>query len=280
VTLLATGEATRFHLARWDWEPLRLPLSVMGALAVVAAFAFPVNHSFDVQGFWSVDLDQPYSRITSLTDFYAFRYAPPFVLLFAPLRLLPLEVVMVGWAVLQLVALWSINRRWFLALVLFPPVWVDLNAGNVNIFLAAMIVAGWRYPGAWVFGLLSKITPGVGIVWFAVRRDWRALAWIAGVTAGVVAASLLVQGPGIWGDWFASLQRMSTMPIAPGALPIPVVPRVIAAALLVAWGGLTDRQWTVPVAVSIAMPSLWVVAATPLVALARDRYGASVTQTT
>ncbi len=90
-------------------------------------------------------------------------------------------------------AIWLGGRRalWVLA---FPPVALELYYGNVNLLIAAAIALGFRYPAAWSFVLLTKVTPGVGLLWFAVRREWRQLAIALGVTAVIVAASVALDG--------------------------------------------------------------------------------------
>ena len=57
--------------------------------------------------------------------------------------------------------------------------------------------SGFRYPWTWGFVLLTKVTPGVGLLWFAVRREWRALAIALGVTGAIVAVSLVARGPAL-----------------------------------------------------------------------------------
>jgi len=42
--------------------------------------------------------------------------------------------------------------------------------------------------------------------------------------------------------------------VVPIALPI----RLVVAAIVVTWGALTDRRWTVPLASAIALPVLWI----------------------
>ncbi len=42
--------------------------------------------------------------------------------------------------------------------------------------MAAAIALGFRYPATWAFVLLAKVTPGIGLLWFLVRREWRNLA--------------------------------------------------------------------------------------------------------
>jgi hypothetical protein len=45
--------------------------------------------------------------------------------------------------------------------------------------------------------------------------------------------------------------------VAQAQVPIPLLVRVPAAAVIVVWGARTDRRWTVPVAVTLALPVLW-----------------------
>jgi hypothetical protein len=257
----------------FEARPLWLPLTILGGLFVVASFipALATSHGYDLTSYWLVNVD--YDNVTDLSGQGPFRYAPAVALAMAPLRLLPWEALVGLWLCLQLLALFYIGGRWALALVLFPPVWLDIVYGNINIFLAAMIVAGFRYPGVWSFALLTKVTPAVGVVWFVVRREWRALARLVGTVAVIVVVSVLVQGLDIWLDWFRFLAASNGMAQPTDALPIPIAPRLVAAAVVVGWGGLTDRHWTVPVAATMAMPTLWVISLTPLVALAGLRPG-------
>lgn len=251
---------------RWrtgNWQPLWLPLSVMGALAVVASF-LPA-HGYDLYAYWQVDPTAPY--VDWASEFGRFNYSPPVVLLFAPLRVFPWEVIVAGWLAAQLACLYYIGGRWFLVLVLFPPVWLDMVYGNINVMLATAVVASFRHPQAWIWPLFTKVTPGVGVLWLVGRRDWRGLAILTIVAFVIFGSSLLLQGPQIWADWIASIAASSRMPIPSDAWGVPPLPRIVLAAVLVLWGGWTDRRWTVPVAVTLAMPVLWPIALTPLVAL-------------
>ena len=245
-------------------RPLRLAFSLLGLVFLVASF-IPL-HGFDLYAYWVVDGD-PYSRATDAVNASgSFWYAPPLAILMAPLGSLPWEAVVVGWLALQLAALWFIGRRWALALIVFPPVWLDIVYGNINILLAAMIVAGFRQPAVWSFALLTKVTPAVGLVWFAVRREWRVLVQLAAATAVLAAASVAIMGTGPWSEWVAILTDAGGTSIPSDALPIPLLPRLLMAVAIVAWGGYTDRRWLVPVGVTLAMPLLWAIAFAPLVA--------------
>ena len=140
----------------------------------------------------------------------------------------------------------------------FPPVALELYEGNIHLWIAAAIALGFRYPWTWGFVLLTKVTPGVGLLWFAVRREWRALAIALGVTGVIVAVSLVLEGQ-LWVDWLAFIgSTPEGGSVAQFQIPIPLWMRLPAAAALVVWGALTDRRWTVVVAATLALPVLWV----------------------
>ena len=77
---------------------------------------------------------------------------------------------------------------------------MEVAGGNVSLLLAAAIVVGFRWPAAWSIVLLTKLTPGIGLLWFAVRREWRALAIALGVTAAIAAISFAIL-PDQWRTW-------------------------------------------------------------------------------
>jgi hypothetical protein len=166
---------------------------------------------------------------------------------------------------------WLGGRRWLWVLA-FPPVALELYHGNVHLLIAAAIALGFRYPAAWAFVLLAKVTPGVGLVWFLARREWRSLGIALGATAALVAVSLVFDLR-LWQAWFDQ-QLAGSLREAPNQpnIAIPLLLRLPAAAVLVAWGARTDRKWTVPLAAAIAMPVLWIAAFAVLAAIpALDR---------
>ena len=76
-------------------------------------------------------------------------------------------------------------------LVFAPPVATEINAANINLALAVLMVLGFRWPALWAPALLTKPSMGVGLLWFAVRGEWRKFAVAVGV-AGVAVGILLV----------------------------------------------------------------------------------------
>jgi len=256
-----TGVSARRAAGELTW----VSLSVLGGLWAI--WVFFTGHGADLHAYWTANLGDLYGRTTGIQAGDGFFYAPPIALLLAPLKILPWQVARLLWLAVQMAALRYVAGRWALAAVLLPPVWLDMFYGNIYILFAAMIVAGLRQPSRWLFGLLTKVTPGIGLVWFAVRREWVHLARAAALLAGIVVLSLLVQGVGPWVAWITTLQRLATLPIPADALQIPLLPRVAVAVGVVAFGARTDRRWTIPVAMTLAMPTLWPVALVPLLTI-------------
>jgi hypothetical protein len=91
----------------------------------------------------------------------------------------------------------------------------------------------------------------------------------------VLAATSFVLDPGSWRTWADLIVRDLRAPLVTTGwyLPVPLAPRLVVAALVVAWGALTDRAWTIPIAVTLALPILWLNGLSVLVAclpLARE----------
>jgi hypothetical protein len=234
---------------------LRHGLAIAGL--IVAAYMYVVigdptwrNPGADGLVYWAVDPGDPY-RGATVGGANAYLYSPAFAQLFAVIGLLPREVFIVLWTVfLAGIALW-LARPWPAALLaLALPVSQEVLIGNIHLVLTAAIVLGMRWPAAWVFVLLTKVTPGVGLVWFAVRREWRALAIVAIATTLVVAVSFAI-APATWVEWISLLRRDG------GQESSRLLVRVAVAALIVAWGARTDRAWTVPLAAMLALPVIW-----------------------
>jgi hypothetical protein len=213
---------------------------------------------FDAFAYWNVNGADPYKA--GVGGLGAFNYAPPIARLFDVFGALPWPTFLWLWLALLIGNVIWLGRRgirvlWLLAL---PPVALELYHGNVHLWMAAAIVLGFRYPWTWAFILLTKVTPGIGLLWFAVRREWRSLGIALGVTAAIVAVSLVVDAR-LWGEWLGFLgSTPEGGSVAQFQIPIPLWVRLPVAAVLVAWGGLTDRRWTVPVATTLALPVLWV----------------------
>jgi len=212
----------------------------------------------DARCYWQATLAAPYLH-SDWNDPIAYVYSPAFLQLVSPLTALPWQAFMAAWTgILILAVRFLTGPRLFAAGLLFPFAAMEVAGGNVSLLLAAAIVVGFRWPAAWAIVLLTKITPGIGLLWFAVRREWRSLAIALGATAVIAAVSFAIL-PDQWRTWFDVVIRN----VAAGksgtwaSVPIPLWIRLPIAVVLVVWGARTDRRWTVPVASMLALPALW-----------------------
>jgi hypothetical protein len=238
------------------------------ALTIIGVFAVPyviwlnlvVHHvqsiiGFDAYATWSLDLSHPYAG--TYLDLGAFRYTPAYAQAFAWTGLLPWGLFLAGWlaAILAIIAWWG--RSWAVALIALPPVALELYHGNIHVFMAAAMVAGFRWPALWAFPLLAKVTPGIAVLWFAGRRAWRSLGIALGTTAAIVLVSVLL-APDLWRQFIeVNVQGLSWRPETPVPIDVPFVVRGPVAAALAYYGGLRNWRWTVPVAATIALPIIW-----------------------
>ena len=223
----------------FDWmrrEPLRDGMVLAGTL--VAAYlvwmsVFVVPAGADAHAYWTAAIAYLY-RSSTAGDAGAYLYSPAFLQVLAPLKALPwtaFHAVVVSAMAAIVLLVWG---RWAAVILLLAPVTMELANGNIDILLGVTAALAIRWPALWALLLLTKVTPGVGMVWFAVRREWRSM-WIAlGATAAIVLASLALGGP--WGSWLDALVANGTAPQPTWVVPIPLAYRVLAAAALVAWG--------------------------------------------
>jgi hypothetical protein len=231
--------------------------------AIVACLVLAAAHLFglldigvDAYTYWTADPASPYTSSAPGTA-QAYFYSPAFAQLTAPIHLLPWTVFIALWTVLLTAALVWQAGLWTAIALLLVPVFVDLTVGNIHLLLGAAIVLGFRWPWTWAFLLLTKVTPGVGVLWFAFRREWRNLAIALGVTLAIAAASFAYR-PDLWRAWLDLLVAATGAPDWTSfVVPIPVWFRLPVAVALLFWGARTDRRWTVPVASCIALPVLW-----------------------
>lgn len=217
---------------------------------------------------WGADFSNLYAGGLATDGFYG--YSPAFIQALLPLRALPWDAAVWAWAALMLGGLVIAAGRWTPLVILAPPVLGELIIGNVHLLYAAAIVLSFRWPQTWALMLLTKVAPGIGVLWFAARREWRNLALALGATAAIALVSF-VAAPALWFEWLQTLVQSAgkpLLPIQPNALfPLPLLYRLPVAALLVVWGARTNRRWLVPVAATLAMPVIWTSSLATLVAV-------------
>lgn len=229
-------------------------LVLLWELFVVQA-AGPIRFGFDTAAYWGYPRDTVYALGEESRGYGIYRYSPAFVPLMTAWSAIPFEAFVGLWlAAMVLVYVWMCGP-YALPLLVFLPILIELGMGNIHLFLALAVVVGFRWPAAWAFVLLTKVTPGVGLLWFVVRREWRSLG-IALATTGGVALVAVVLVPGLWVEWLRSLASTS-QPTVSNIIGIPLLARLAVAAVLVVWGARTDRRWTVMVAATISLPVLW-----------------------
>lgn len=217
----------------------------------------------DARAYWGIDLARPYVG-SGVGDVSTYLYSPAFAQIMAPFSALPFNVFFALWTALLVATCAWLARPWPWALgILALPVIYELCVGNIHFLIAAAIVLGYRMSATWAFPILTKITPGVGVIWYPIRREWRDLVLALGVTGAIVAFSYALN-PTAWADWIDLLLA------SPGRSQLLLL-RVAIAAAVVAVGAWTGRRWLVPVAVWIALPIIWINSWVILLAIIRLR---------
>jgi hypothetical protein len=244
---------------------LRRVLGVWGLLVAVllvvlmTALAEPFEpDSFgpghDARAYWSAPLGDPYQP-GSVGHESAYLYSPAFLVALSPLRALPWPLFVGLWtAGLLAVLFWLARPLLFLPLVVLalPEIW----GGNITILLAAAIVLGFSRPFAWAFPLLTKVTPGLGLLWFGVRREWSQFALALAATAAIIGVTAMLT-PGLWADWFGLLTSSTGSSTVPGSIPVPLAVRLPLAVAVIVYAAWKGHAWLLPVGVLLAMPVIW-----------------------
>ena len=237
-------------------------LRLGGLLVVIFVWWLLSFHDYqhDARAYWGADLSSLYSR-GQVGGEDAYLYSPAFAQVFQPLTWLPWAIFAALWAALNLGALvWMAGPVLAALLLVIPgsPVIDEVGTGNIHLLIAAAIVLAVRYPAAWAFPLLTKVTPGVGILWLAGARRWRELAMALGATLAISAVSFVL-APGLWSDWFTILSQNAqrTVPDYAAIIPGSVAVRTALAAVLAVAGGALGWRFMMPVAATLALPVPW-----------------------
>jgi hypothetical protein len=228
-------------------------------VAVMTALSHPFDPSgygpgHDARAYWSAPLGDPYQP-GSVGQESAFLYSPAFLVAVSPLKLLPWPLFVAAWTtILLLVLLWMVRPTLFLPMIALtlPELW----GGNITILMAAALVLGFRTSAAWAFPLLTKLTPGVGVIWYAVRREWVSFGIAVAATALAIAGAALVT-PFLWSEWLALLVSSTDSSTVPGSIAVPLAVRLPLAVLVIAWAAHRGERWLLPVGVLLAMPVVW-----------------------
>jgi hypothetical protein len=218
-------------------------------------FSGQVVTAQDARSYYGFNLADLYTGRTDWNTIGAYPYSPAFAQLVYPLDLLPWPAFVGAWTAILIGAVYLLTGPELFLLGLAVGA-MEIAGGNVSLLLAVAMVAGFRWPWTWSLVLLTKITPGAGLLWFVLRREWRQLAIALGATAAIVVVSFAIL-PDAWRAWISLLASNTGKGGTWAAVPIPLLVRGPIGVLLIAWGAPRNQRWTVPVGAMLALPALW-----------------------
>ena len=193
---------------------------------------------------------------------FAFHYIPAVAQLLAPVSVVVAAVpFLIGFRAILLLVLWDMAGRRMLdllALLAFIPIAVSLRVENVELLMAFAVVVGLsRWPWAFMVGALVKVSPGLGLVYLAMQRRWRDVAFSAVLGAVVVGVSYVV-APDLWRQWLGAISGRSDI-VGNSIVPLPYSVRAITGFVLAVVAGFLGRrrgELLLVGAVTIANPGL------------------------
>jgi hypothetical protein len=240
-------------IRRW-WGFLAV---LAGLYWIVRAFTTDSMVAVDGYGYFAATADSLYDHPVGAIG--AFLYSPAVFQAMEPLRGLGYEPFLVFGRAFELVALVALAGPLLpLTLLAYVPIALELGGLNVHLLMAGGIALGFRWPAVWSFVLLTKITPGVGLIWFAVRREWRHLALALGATAIIAGVSFLL-APNLWFEWLGRLTAPQLAVDARWTVPSPpLAVRLPLALALIAWGARRNLRWTIYAGTFLALPVVWI----------------------
>lgn len=232
------------------WPVINWGLFIIGSALIVGihlgviAYGEAAGVMGDGAAWYSVDT--PYDWTDRPPGVAEYRYSPAFLWATAPLRLVTFEVYQALWTALHLAAIAWLGP-WTIVLA-----FDDVVRGNINTFLAVgVVLAVHGHAWTWALPLLTKVTPGIGLLYHVGRGQWRKVATATGVTAAIV----LVTWPfGLWQEWLSSLWAgPETYASAKALAPLPI--RLALGGLLCV--AAARWVWLLPMGMVAAMPGLW-----------------------
>ena len=227
-------------------------LSVSGLVLVLvlAHIAAADGYAYDAHAYYAA---LGYTGLLGAED--TFTYSPVVLLTMRFVHsVVPWQPFLELYSAAIAVGVWTLAGPFTLFVAFLPQVASEITLANIHVFLAIVAVAGLRWPALWAFAILTKVTPGVGALWFAFRGEWRKLAIVIGATA-VLAVPTMILFPGLWVEWFNYL--IASSPGSASSFGVPLVVRLPIAVVLVFIGARRDWKWLVPLASMIALPVLW-----------------------
>jgi hypothetical protein len=228
--------ALRRAASRAWWVPLVLisgaVVIVLIAWSVILGAQHTAGWGYDFRAYYDAALrliatGTPYQSVTLDGPFRPgpaglYLYTPIPALVVVPLTWLGPDAATLTWLLVRLgllvasCALMPVPRWVKLAslgiAVISAEFLYDLNLGNVSLIVTFLAVVAWRWLDKPVSGISIAasltIRPAMGAIWlwWIVRRQWRAVAWLVVGFAGIVLISLPFVGLPPWVQ-FATVLR-------------------------------------------------------------------------
>ncbi len=240
------------------WQRLvRDALVMLGIIACVTYWLYLTTGGglpVDVHAYWAADPNDLYRHGPGPAD-DAYLYAPAFEFVAGWWRGIPFEAYAAIWRAVLLIMLVYLAGPFTLFVMLTVPVASEINAANIQIPLALAVVLGFRWPATWAFVILTKVSPGVGLLWFAIRREWRHLMIAIAATAAIAAVSFVLT-PRSWVEYLTLLTSYPAPSVSPYYLSLWT--RLPVAIAFIAWGAWTNRRWALVVGATVALPVYWI----------------------
>jgi hypothetical protein len=260
-----TAEGRLPHLIgtqRWALTvpTLLLALSTGICIQVFVLLSLSGGDPVDALCYWLTNPAQPYARAQ-----FQFAYSPVVAQLMAPLFQWPFPMFAALLRLIEVASLLFLTGPLAGALIFTTPVASEINAANINLLIAVIMVLGFRWPALWALPLLTKPSMGVGLVWFLVRGEWRKLATPIAIAGALALGSFLVNQR-VWFEYFTFLTS-GTAQDGGWPYPYPITVRLPISLALVIWGARTNRPWTVALASAFALPRLYYQSPAMLIAL-------------
>jgi hypothetical protein len=236
------------------------------ALAGEPAAAYDYARHYEIQRQalpWAEGQEAPY---------FGWHYPPLFLLVAAPLALLPYGIALAVWMAATLPAYLAAvraiipYRRWLLLALAFPAVFVNLGHGQ-NGFLTAGLFGGGlllleqRPVLAGIFFGLLAYKPQFGLLLPLVLladRHWRAFAAATTTTLGASLISYAVFGAEVWRAFFSSLRLTRTYVLEQGATGWEKIQSVFAAVRMLGGGIETAYALHAAISVLVTLAVVWV----------------------
>ena len=233
-----------------------LGLTVLGAGLAVAFGVVAASDQFvyDAHAYWAADPTTAYTLGEGSPD--ALLYPPPMLLAFSLFKVVPWPLFAIVWSGLIGGAIALMAGPLTIPAILTNPIASEITLGNVHAFTGVGVILGLRWPAFWAFMLLTKVTTGVGLLWFVFRKEWRSLAIALGVTAAICLPTAIL-APDLWARWVTAMLDNHGTTLGSGILRTPLWIRLLLAVPILWWGARGNRTWVVPIAVTLGLPVLW-----------------------